>query len=87
MSEQYPCHYSTTALVSLMAAIESVVFAFFREKDWNQWKLGFNIRLLTVAYAVCSIISLQYYSAPSFIYSLVMQCLILCCRELFLLVC
>ncbi|XP_044488931.1 WAT1-related protein At1g68170-like [Mangifera indica] len=51
MSEQYPCHYSTTALVSLMAAIESVVFAFFREKDWNQWKLGFNIRLLTVAYA------------------------------------
>ncbi|XP_031259819.1 WAT1-related protein At1g09380-like [Pistacia vera] len=35
MSEQYPCHYSTTALVSLMAAIESVVFALFRETDWK----------------------------------------------------
>ncbi|XP_031251765.1 WAT1-related protein At1g68170-like [Pistacia vera] len=50
MSEQYPCHYSITALVSLMAAIESVVFALCKEKDWSQWKLGFNIRLLTVAY-------------------------------------
>ncbi|KAJ0079018.1 hypothetical protein Patl1_23555 [Pistacia atlantica] len=37
-------------LVSLMAAIESVVFALCKEKDWSQWKLGFNIRLLTVAY-------------------------------------
>lgn len=52
MSEQYPCQYSITALVSLMAAMESVVFALCKEKDLSQWKLGFNIRLLTVAYAV-----------------------------------
>ncbi|XP_044490873.1 WAT1-related protein At1g68170-like [Mangifera indica] len=50
MSEQYPCQYSITALVSLMTAMESVVFALCKEKDLSQWKLGFNIRLLTVAY-------------------------------------
>ncbi|XP_044490012.1 WAT1-related protein At1g68170-like [Mangifera indica] len=50
MSEQYPCQHSITALVSLMAAMESVVFALCKEKDLSQWKLGFNIRLLTVAY-------------------------------------
>ncbi|XP_044490874.1 WAT1-related protein At1g68170-like [Mangifera indica] len=51
MSEQYPCQYSITALVSLMAAMESVILALCKEKDFSQWKLGFNIRLLTVAYA------------------------------------
>ncbi|XP_044491136.1 WAT1-related protein At1g25270-like isoform X2 [Mangifera indica] len=51
MSEKYPCQYSSTALISLMAAIESAVFALFVENhDWSRWKLGFNIRLLTVVY-------------------------------------
>ncbi|XP_044488680.1 WAT1-related protein At1g68170-like isoform X2 [Mangifera indica] len=50
MSEEYPCKYSSIALVSVMAAMESVVFALSTEKDWSQWKLGLNIRLLTVTY-------------------------------------
>ncbi|KAG2695721.1 hypothetical protein I3843_07G026200 [Carya illinoinensis] len=50
MSERYPCHYSTAALMCVMGAIQSAVFALCMESDWSQWKLGWNIRLLTVSY-------------------------------------
>lgn len=53
MSEIYPTIYSSTALMSLWGSLISVVFALCFERDWSQWKLGWNIRLLTVAYAVC----------------------------------
>ncbi|MED6172906.1 hypothetical protein PIB30_054279 [Stylosanthes scabra] len=51
MSERYPSYYSSTALVSLWAALLSTVYALSLEKDWSQWRLGWNIRLLTVAYS------------------------------------
>ena len=52
MTEKYPCHYSCTALISMMGAIQTVVYALCSEKDRTQWKLGWNIRLLTVAFSV-----------------------------------
>ncbi|XP_027338079.1 WAT1-related protein At1g25270-like [Abrus precatorius] len=51
MSKEYPSQYSSTALMSLMGAIQSTVFALCVEKDWSQWRLGWNIRLLTAAYS------------------------------------
>ncbi|KAG6646701.1 hypothetical protein CIPAW_07G026400 [Carya illinoinensis] len=45
MSERYSCHYSTATLMC------STVFALCMESDWSQWKLGWNIRLLTVSYS------------------------------------
>ncbi|KAK2393149.1 WAT1-related protein [Trifolium repens] len=51
MSEKYPTHYSSTALTSFWASLVSIVFALCFERDFSQWKLGWNIRLLTVAYA------------------------------------
>ncbi|XP_054800436.1 WAT1-related protein At1g68170-like [Prosopis cineraria] len=51
MSERYPCHYTSTTLMSLSASVFSIAFALCTERDWAQWKLGWNIRLLTVAYA------------------------------------
>ncbi|CAI8591479.1 unnamed protein product [Vicia faba] len=51
MSEQYPTHYSSTALMSFWASLVSIVFALCFEREFSQWKLGWNIRLLTVAYA------------------------------------
>ncbi|XP_065851140.1 WAT1-related protein At1g68170-like [Euphorbia lathyris] len=51
MSKAYPCPYSSTSLTTLMASIQATMFAVITEKDWSQWKLGWNIRLLTVAYA------------------------------------
>ncbi|XP_054803936.1 WAT1-related protein At1g68170-like [Prosopis cineraria] len=51
MSKSYPYYYSSTALMSSMAALFSTAFAFCFESDLTQWKLGWNIRLLTTAYA------------------------------------
>nr|KYP63125.1 Auxin-induced protein 5NG4 [Cajanus cajan] len=51
MSERYPCIYSSTALMSLWGAIQSTVFALCLERDWSQWRLGWNIRLFTAAYS------------------------------------
>ncbi|KAK3184952.1 hypothetical protein Dsin_032238 [Dipteronia sinensis] len=51
MSERYPCQYSSTALMCLMGSIQATVYALCIEKDKNQWKLGWNIRLLTVVYS------------------------------------
>ncbi|KAK7328223.1 hypothetical protein VNO77_22325 [Canavalia gladiata] len=51
MSERYPCPYSSTALMSFMGGILSIAFAFSFDRDLSQWRLGWNVRLLTVAYA------------------------------------
>ncbi|XP_027348406.1 WAT1-related protein At1g68170-like [Abrus precatorius] len=51
MIAEYPSPHSSAALMTTMGAIQATVFALCVEKDWNQWKLGYNIRLLTVAYA------------------------------------
>ncbi|TKY71295.1 WAT1-related protein [Spatholobus suberectus] len=51
MSKEYPCHYSSTALMSTAGAIQATAFGFCFERDLSQWKLGWNIRLLAVAYS------------------------------------
>ncbi|KAJ0053591.1 hypothetical protein Pint_03059 [Pistacia integerrima] len=51
MSEKYPCQYSSTALMCVMGAIQSAFFALCKEKDWSQWKLGWDFKLFTVAYS------------------------------------
>ncbi|XP_057431990.1 WAT1-related protein At1g25270-like [Lotus japonicus] len=51
MSKEYPSHYSSTALMSLMGAAQATVFALCVEKDWSQWRLGWSIRLLAAAYS------------------------------------
>ncbi|XP_054801111.1 WAT1-related protein At1g25270-like [Prosopis cineraria] len=51
MSKSYPCHYSSTALMSFMASLLCTVVALCLEKDWTQWKLGSKVRLLTTTYS------------------------------------
>ncbi|RVW24761.1 WAT1-related protein [Vitis vinifera] len=48
LSKVYP-PYSATALTSICASIQSVAYAMCTE-EWAAWKLGWNIRLLTVVY-------------------------------------
>ena len=52
MTEKYQSHYTSTVLMSFWDSVVSVVFALCNERDWSQWRLGWNIRLLTVAYGV-----------------------------------
>ncbi|XVE67508.1 hypothetical protein DITRI_Ditri08aG0166700 [Diplodiscus trichospermus] len=51
MSVKFPYLYSTTALMCVMGSIQSAAFALCTEKDWSQWKLGWNVRLLAVTFA------------------------------------
>ncbi|KAL6272687.1 hypothetical protein ACE6H2_023379 [Prunus campanulata] len=41
--KNFPYPYSSTALTSLMASIQSVIFALCVPRDWKQWKLGILI--------------------------------------------
>ncbi|RVW85746.1 WAT1-related protein [Vitis vinifera] len=50
MGERYPCQYSSTALMCASATVQAIVYATCMERNWSTWKLGWNIRLLTVAY-------------------------------------
>ncbi|XP_073099720.1 WAT1-related protein At1g68170-like [Elaeis guineensis] len=47
----YTCHYSSSALMSLMGAIQAIFIALCTNREMNQWRLGFNVRLLTIAYS------------------------------------
>ncbi|KAJ1419926.1 EamA domain [Sesbania bispinosa] len=51
MTKRYPNHYSGTALMSFWSSLLSIGFALCFERDLSQWRLGWNIRLLTVSYA------------------------------------
>ncbi|CAM8906939.1 unnamed protein product [Rhodiola kirilowii] len=52
LSKRYPYPYSSTALMSLMASVQSVAYALCSsEKELSQWRLGWDIRLLTVAFS------------------------------------
>jgi hypothetical protein len=56
IGEVYPCHYSIAALVCFFGAIQSTVMAVCVQRDKEQWRLGFNIRLYSSAYAVSAIL-------------------------------
>ncbi|WJZ86385.1 hypothetical protein VitviT2T_005845 [Vitis vinifera] len=49
MSKVYPL-YSGTFLMCACAGVQCAVYAMSRERDWSEWRLGWNIRLLTVIY-------------------------------------
>ncbi|XP_042404773.1 WAT1-related protein At1g68170-like [Zingiber officinale] len=51
ISKEYPCHYSSTALLCLMAAAQSVAYALCVERNMSNWKIGFDVRFLAVAYS------------------------------------
>ncbi|GJN01245.1 hypothetical protein PR202_ga18496 [Eleusine coracana subsp. coracana] len=51
LSREYPFHYSSTALMCLMSTMQSVAFALCYDRDVAQWRLGFDVRLLSVVYS------------------------------------
>ncbi|XP_075493521.1 WAT1-related protein At1g68170-like [Primulina tabacum] len=50
-AELYPCPYSITAMMAFWASIQGVIFALCVERDWSQWTMGWDIRLLTASFA------------------------------------
>ncbi|XP_058731361.1 WAT1-related protein At1g68170-like [Vicia villosa] len=51
ISEIYPCPQSSIALMSVIGTIQCFILGFIVERDLNQWKFGWDIRLLTVAFS------------------------------------
>ncbi|CAL9119174.1 unnamed protein product [Musa textilis] len=51
LAQAYPCHYSNAALMCLMGSIQASILALCVERHRIQWRLGFDIRLLTAAYS------------------------------------
>ncbi|KAL6964330.1 hypothetical protein U1Q18_035385 [Sarracenia purpurea var. burkii] len=51
MIRNYPCPYSSTALMITMGAIQAVGFGLCMDRNWSDWELGWDIRLLTVSYS------------------------------------
>lgn len=53
-SKTYPQHYTSMALMSMMAALQATAYALCVERNWSQWRLGWDLRLLTVVFSVCA---------------------------------
>ncbi|CAI9102657.1 OLC1v1000957C1 [Oldenlandia corymbosa var. corymbosa] len=55
-SADYPAPLSFTGLMNFTSAVSSALYAVCMQRDPSEWKLGWNIRLLAVAYSgfVCS---------------------------------
>ncbi|CAK8564732.1 unnamed protein product [Lathyrus sativus] len=51
LNEEYSSPRSSAALISIMGAIQATVIALCLEKDWGQWKLENNLRILTVVFS------------------------------------
>uniref|UniRef100_A0A6N2MD07 WAT1-related protein n=1 Tax=Salix viminalis TaxID=40686 RepID=A0A6N2MD07_SALVM len=50
INKNYPCFYSSTALMSLMGSIQAIIYALCFERKWSDWKLESNIRVISVIY-------------------------------------
>ncbi|TKY59547.1 WAT1-related protein [Spatholobus suberectus] len=51
MSQEYPCYMTSIALLNSIGAIQSLIFGFCVVRDLNEWRLGWDIRLLTSAFS------------------------------------
>ncbi|KAE8692619.1 Mtn21-like protein, putative isoform 2 [Hibiscus syriacus] len=52
MSVKFPYLYSSTALMCVTGGMQGALVALCTVRDWSQWRLGWNVRLLAVAYVV-----------------------------------
>lgn len=50
--KSYPSKLLLTALQCLLSSVQSFVIAIAMERHPSQWELGWNVRLLAVAYCV-----------------------------------
>lgn len=50
--KSYPSKLLLTLLQCFLSCVQSLVLALVMERDPSQWKLGWNVRLLAVAYCV-----------------------------------
>lgn len=59
--KSYPSKLLLTTLQCFLSSIQSFIIAITMERDPSQWKLGWNVRLLAVAYCGVVVTGLTYY--------------------------
>ncbi|KAM7529133.1 hypothetical protein LguiB_032543 [Lonicera macranthoides] len=59
--KSYPSKLLFTTLQCLLSSIQSFIIAIALERDPYQWKLGWNVRLLAVAYCGIVVTGVTYY--------------------------
>ncbi|KAL3527939.1 hypothetical protein ACH5RR_012595 [Cinchona calisaya] len=59
--KSYPSKLLSTTLQSFLSTIDSFVIAIALERDPNEWKLGWNIKLLSIAYCGIVISGITFY--------------------------
>ncbi|KAI4345137.1 hypothetical protein L6164_012292 [Bauhinia variegata] len=59
--QSYPSKLTFTALQCLSSSVQSFGIAVALERDFQQWKLGWNTRLLAVVYCGSMVTGLSYY--------------------------
>lgn len=52
IGNSYPCKYSSTAILTLFAAIQSALVSLVFERDIGMWVLKGNLEILSVIYSV-----------------------------------
>ncbi|CAN1254599.1 WAT1-related protein At5g64700 [Linum perenne] len=57
----YPSKPLFTALRCFLSTIQSFVVAIIVERNLNEWRLGWNMRLLSVAYCRVVVTGVTYY--------------------------
>ncbi|KAG8043987.1 hypothetical protein GUJ93_ZPchr0458g22620 [Zizania palustris] len=51
VSREYPFHYTSTALMCVMSGAQSAAFALCFDREAAQWRLGLDVRLVSVLYS------------------------------------
>ncbi|KAH1118473.1 hypothetical protein GYH30_047297 [Glycine max] len=59
ISKKYPCQYSSTAILSFFASIQSAILTLVIDRSNAKWILKGKLEIMTVVYACCRI-SLGY---------------------------
>ncbi|KAL3527940.1 hypothetical protein ACH5RR_012596 [Cinchona calisaya] len=59
--KSYPSKLLCTALQCFLSTIQSFFIAIALERDPNEWKLGWNVRLLSVAYCGIAVTGVTFY--------------------------
>ncbi|KAI5672713.1 hypothetical protein M9H77_13077 [Catharanthus roseus] len=59
--KSYPSKLCCTTLQCFLSSIQSFIIAIALERDRNEWKLGWNVRLLSVAYCGIVVTGVTFY--------------------------
>lgn len=62
IAKRYPCQYSSSAIMSFFAAIQSAVLAISMDRNLSMWTLNGKVEILTIMYCVSINVSFLFFA-------------------------